>query len=123
MKNENLGVVAVVCFVAACATASSLPRAHAQTTASVPFVGCKSDGQTDLLEAPTGAAKEIQAPAAFANRLAYYQAENGPGVLGPRGWTCFGVYGSNGETLYVTPDQLDSTTTLSSTWSGFAGPA
>ena len=35
--------------------------------------------------------------------LAYYQAEYGPGVLAPRGWHCLGVYGSGGESLFVTP--------------------
>lgn len=37
-----------------------------------------------------------------APRLAYY-ASLSLGVLAPRGWHCFEVYGSNGSFLYVTP--------------------
>ncbi|MGH7025249.1 MAG: hypothetical protein ACREEB_16900 [Caulobacteraceae bacterium] len=36
--------------------------------------------------------------------MAYYVAQDGPGVLGPRGWRCFGLYGSNGYILIVTPE-------------------
>ncbi len=45
-------------------------------------------------------------PAAAADRLAYY-ASNDLWVLAPRGWHCFGLYGSNGETLIVTPEAHD----------------
>ena len=72
----------------------------------VPFVGCGSDGQVGELAPPTGGPKTIHAPASTASRLAYYKAENGPGVLGPRGWKCFGTYGSNGASLFVTPQPL-----------------
>jgi TPR repeat protein len=37
--------------------------------------------------------------------LAYYASAD-LGVLAPRGWTCFGFYGSNGSTLIVTPEAV-----------------
>jgi hypothetical protein len=72
-------------------------------TVTVPFVGCRSDGQVGPLEAPKGARKKVPLSAGAAQRLAWYEAANGYGVLGPRGWNCFGVYGSNGESLFVSP--------------------
>ena len=96
--------------------------AHAQTLSTVPFVGCKSDGQAFLLEAPAGQPKQVTLTAEFANQLAYYKAEHGPGILGPRGWTCFGVYGSNADTLYVTPTPLNPETVMSGSWKGVVGP-
>jgi hypothetical protein len=61
--------------------------------------------------------------AAGAERLAYYKAEYGPGVLAPRGWHCFSIYGSDGSNLYLSPDAIDSKTLLSVDWKGFTGPA
>lgn len=122
MKSVVRGVATSV--AAACAATLLFHVVHAEQAASVPFVGCKSAGQTDVVfNAPARATKTIQISQALANRLAYYQAETGPGVLGPRGWRCFGVYGSNGATLYVTTDLLDSVLALSSTWKGFSGAA
>jgi hypothetical protein len=45
-------------------------------------------------------------PTDIARRLAFYAAFDGPGVLAPRGWNCFGVYGSNGSGLVVAPEKL-----------------
>jgi hypothetical protein len=58
-----------------------------------------------------------------AKRLAYYRAEDAPGVLAPRGWYCFGAYGSNGSFLYVTPQPIKRDDLFSTTWGGFTGPA
>lgn len=65
----------------------------------------------------------VAIPEEIAHHLAYYKASEGPGVLAPRGWHCFGTYGSNGAALYVSPDSLSGTQLLSTTWTGFAGPA
>jgi hypothetical protein len=62
-------------------------------------------------------------PAALAERLAYYKAKFGIGVLAPRGWHCFSTYGSNGANLFVSPDPMDSKTLLSLKWQGFTGSA
>jgi hypothetical protein len=57
----------------------------------------------------------------LAQQLAYYKAKNGPGALAPRGWNCFGVYGSNGTSLYMTPQPIDSQLVFADNWKGFAG--
>lgn len=70
----------------------------------VSFVGCPSDGQLGQ-EPPPKHAKVPLLPAQVASRLAFYQAARGPGVLAPKGWHCFGLYGSNGDSLLVTPER------------------
>jgi hypothetical protein len=47
-------------------------------------------------------------PKDMAISLAYYShhESSGSGVLAPRGWDCFGTYGSGGSTLYVVPRRL-----------------
>jgi len=88
----------------------------------VSFVGCKSDGQVGPLEAPKGKSKVLPITTDKAQQLVYYQAEQGVGVLAPRGWFCFGTYGSNGGSLYVSPQPMDAETLLSTSWKGFSGP-
>jgi hypothetical protein len=83
--------------------------AQAQTRAAgpqIPFIGCESDGQVGPLKAPKGKVERLAVPAEIANRVAYYQAENGLGVLAPRGWYCFSIYGSSGSSLYVAPEPI-----------------
>ena len=83
--------------VAAAAAPAELVRA--------PFVGCASDGQIGPQPAPQ-TAKVPRLPAALASQLAYYSSQEGPSVLAPRGWHCFGLYGSDGSVLIVTPRVL-----------------
>jgi hypothetical protein len=91
----------------------------AKASESVPFVGCPSDGQLGPIAAPKGAAKAVDLDAATASQLAYYQAKESFGVLAPRGWKCFYVYGSSGASLAVAPSgNLQDTGT-----SGLGGPA
>lgn len=91
--------------------------------AIVPFVGCKADGQAGPLAAPQGTSKTVRIPAEMASHLAYYEAEQGLGVLAPRAWYCFETYGSNGGALYVSPSPIKPEDLFSDKWSGFAGPA
>ena len=98
-----------------------LSHANAQTS-SVPFVGCASDGQVGPRKAPHGKAKTMPLSAELASQLAYYQAEEGSGVLAPRGWHCFSTYGSNGGSLFVAPQLIDSKIVFSDKWKGFVGP-
>lgn len=67
----------------------------------VQFVGCAADGQTGAVAAPN-AGQTPDLPSAVARRLAYYKS-NDLGVLAPRGWHCFGDYGSSGAFLIVAP--------------------
>lgn len=101
-------------------TATSL---QAAPTANVPFVGCASDGQAGPLPAPKAETESVVLPADMAQRLAYYKAENGSGILAPRGWHCFSTYGSSGSNLYVTPAQINPADLFSTNWKGFSGQA
>lgn len=94
--------------------------AHATTSANVPFVGCKSDGQVGPQEPPVGEPKTITISPQLAQRVAYYKASGGEGVLAPRGWYCFGMYGSSGWNLYVTPMPLSSAHLFSDSWKGIS---
>jgi len=69
----------------------------------VPFVGCPGDGQIGPVDASetTGPAPWLAGDAA--SHLAYY-AFRSVGVLAPRSWRCFGLYGSDADILFVTPD-------------------
>jgi hypothetical protein len=59
---------------------------------------------------------------AAAQQLAYY-ASRDLGVLAPRGWHCFGLYGSNGSILIVTPERHGARDLLSATAPSLRGPA
>jgi hypothetical protein len=65
----------------------------------------------------------VSIDAETAAQLAYYKADEGFGVLAPRGWYCFGTYGSDGENLYVSKDPIRGAELLSTQWKGFTGPA
>lgn len=88
----------------------------------VPFVGCKSDGQVGPEDAPAGKEKIVTLPADIAQQLAYFKDKFGFGVLGPRGWHCFGAYGSDGDSLYISPLPINRAYLFSMNWSGFTGP-
>jgi hypothetical protein len=75
-------------------------------TVRVPSVGCKSDGQTGPLEAPKGTDVPVEVEPRVARRLAFYSSGGGFGVLAPRGWYCFGFYGSSGGPLFVSPRHI-----------------
>ena len=57
----------------------------------------------------------------MAQRLAYYKAEDSSGVLAPRGWNCFSTYGSNGASIFVSPDPINPKAFFSEDWKGFPG--
>ena len=89
----------------------------------VPFIGCKSDGQVGPLASPKGAAKATELSPELAGQLAYYKAEDGVGILAPRGWYCFSTYGSNGSNLFVSPGPINHKELFASDWKGFPGAA
>src|SRR5215831_3930706 len=105
---------AITTTFAACASFplfAQQPHAAASSkkqVASVPFVGCQSNGRVGPLEAPTGKGATISISPEAGQRVAYYKAERSTGVLGPRGWYCFGTYGSSGATLFVSPQPIDA---------------
>jgi hypothetical protein len=99
---------------------STRPPIH---RSQVTFVGCKSDGQQGPQDAPVSKSKSVAIVPQLAQRLAYYQAQYGIGVLAPRGWYCFGTYGSSGQNLYVAPTPITSAELFSDSWKGLTGAA
>jgi hypothetical protein len=82
----------------------TVPAAAAEPAAqSVPFVGCAGDGQDGPVTASSITGQPPRVPPDQAATVAYY-AFHAVGAFAPQGWHCFGVYGSAGETLFVTPD-------------------
>jgi hypothetical protein len=92
------------------------------TTVTVPFVGCPADGQVGPLDPPKGTTQLVHIPKEAAQQLAFYKAEQGFGVLAPRGWHCFETYGSSGSSLFVSPQPIDAKMLFSDGWKGFTGP-
>lgn len=97
----------------------SAAPASAEANVPVPFVGCAADGQMGPAGAPAHGRGPLL-PASVAKRLAYYELPQ-LGVLAPRGWHCFGRYGSSGAYLLITPDPIGSKRIFSET--NFKGPA
>jgi hypothetical protein len=62
-------------------------------------------------------------PAEVAQHLAYYKSEYGQiGALAPRGWHCFGTYGSSGTALYISPEPINGAEFFSAKSKDFGGP-
>jgi hypothetical protein len=94
-----------------------------QMSVSVPFIGCRSDGQVGPVEAPEEPSASVPISPRAAEQLAYYRSAQGIGILAPRGWHCFGTYGSGGDALSVNPEPIDAKDIFSSGRIKFAGPA
>ncbi len=92
----------------------ALPLQIFAQTVRIPFVGCETLGQIERLKAPVGNDETLRIDAAMAERLAYYKAAYGSGVLAPRGWYCLETAGSSGGDLVVLPEPK---------WGGITGPA
>lgn len=97
------------------------PPAYADS--HIPFVGCRVNVQGELHKAPQGPDIAVSLAADTAGKLAFYKADQGIGVIGPRGWNCFETDGSSGWALYLTPDKIDPSMFYSQDWKGFSGPA
>jgi hypothetical protein len=87
---------------------------------SVPFIGCASSGQTEMLEAPKGPSRSVPISPEDAQALAYYTSADGIGLLAPRGWYCEGVSGSSGYALFLSPKPIQHSM---SGWEGLEGSA
>lgn len=87
---------------------------------SLPFVGCPSFGQVDVLEAPTGTSKPVPTDEQVGRALAYYKSADGITVIAPRGWYCQGVSGSGGAALFLGPKPVVHSSTG---WVGLNGAA
>lgn len=102
---------------------SLFAQQHSTRRVQVPFVGCRSEGQADPLDAPKGGPVSVIVSSDDARQFAYYKSEAvNIGVLAPRAWQCLGVYGSGGGWLIVTPRAIDTPTFFSTAFTGFKGP-
>ncbi len=90
--------------------------------ALIPFVGCPSDGQSGPVNPPKGKGRVIAMMPDAAKRLAYYSSEDNLGILAPRGWHCFGTYGSSGSSLYVSPQPIAAENLFAGDSPVFLGP-
>ncbi|MES2293639.1 MAG: hypothetical protein V4527_10125 [Pseudomonadota bacterium] len=90
--------------------------------ATVPMVRCPTDGQMGPEPAPKNGTKHAALDARMASGLAYYQSAD-IGVLGPRGWHCLVLAGSNGTSIYVSPEAMDAKTVFAGKFKGFSGDA
>jgi hypothetical protein len=129
MKRKHLLLAGLACCLGLLEVQTAFPQAKPPekptqgVVVQVPFVGCASDGQAGPQQAPTGKSKAVAIPAEVAQRLAYYKAEYGAGVLAPHGWHCFSTYGSDGSILFVSSDPIDPKAPFSDSWKGFSGQA
>jgi hypothetical protein len=119
----HLAVVFVALAVGLPAQVQPQPGREASSI-RVPFVGCKSDGLAGPKPAPVKAWpwETVWVDAKTAKSLAYYKAEMSLGVLAPRGWYCFGTYGTNGSNLFVAPQPVKRDDLFSARSHSFTGP-
>jgi hypothetical protein len=126
MRSAWLIVLGLASVQVGCGKGDSAPTSAAAApviSTTIPFVGCASDGQTGSQAAPTSTPESVQMTAADAAQLTYYDMTNGPGVIGPRGWSCAGIYGSDGATLIVAPHPVQPSDLMAAGWSGATGDA
>jgi hypothetical protein len=119
-----VGMIVALCTQFSCLTEEKAVAASPQRNAvSVPSIGCRSDGQLGPQDAPKSTRTSVPISLKAAQDLAYYRSTQQVGILAPRGWYCFGTYGSGGDHLFVSPQPIDTANIFSPGWSGFAGPA
>jgi hypothetical protein len=93
--------------------------------ATVPLVGCKSDGMLGPQEPPPDGIIHLDLDRDIAKYMSYYTAQDEKGgALAPRGWYCFGIYGSSGASLFISPNPINQKLFFDpeSKWKGFDGP-
>jgi hypothetical protein len=100
-------------------TALVAQRPAGRTTVSIPSIGCLADGQ--IAEIAASANSTVTVSMSGAQSLAFYKAANTTGVFAPRGWYCFGIYGSGGDALLVSPGPI-SRDQIFGNRKGFSGP-
>ena len=118
-SSSGIGTL-VVLFL--CGGLQAQVTSHANGQVSVPLVGCKSDGQAGPVEAPASGTVSVGISKEAGQKLSYYKAVLGVGMLAPRNWSCFCTYGSSGSTLFVSANAIDTSGGLNRL-KGLSGPA
>jgi hypothetical protein len=73
----------------------------------VPAFGCPANDQSGPASLQTGETMPAPVEPRLAEQIAYYRAENSPGIFAPKGWSCRAWNGSNGSVLVVTPKRIE----------------
>jgi len=73
----------------------------------VPAFGCPANDQSGPASLQTGETMPAPVEQRVAEQIAYYRAENSPGIFAPKGWSCRAWNGSNGSVLVVTPKRIE----------------
>lgn len=107
MKLDLLWALLCVSTATTSSTFAQQPRQRVHESVTVPFVGCRLQGQLEEMEAPAGKPVPVAISASAAVKLAYYRDTGKFGVLAPRGWYCLGVLGSGTEEMFVSPEPID----------------
>jgi hypothetical protein len=97
-------------------------RPSVSIPAEVPFVACDADGQGGFVSGPKRR-PNLPPMADWATRYLAYYGSTALTVLAPKGWYCVGLYGSNGDTLIVTPEERKPSEFLSDKAVAMDGPA
>ena len=90
---------------------STAPPPPVVKEVDIPIVACSIDGQVgprNSTPQPTSIRRTL--PGTLGSRLAAYRGLQGfPNVLvlAPRGWKCLGFYGSNGDTVFIVPPNVN----------------
>ena len=95
--------------------------ADSKITEPVPFVACEEDGQVGILNPPPHSSNQVFLPIPLARELSLYATADIE-VLAPRGWSCFGRYGSSGAQIMVSKLQYKASDSFGSSFR-VAGPA
>jgi hypothetical protein len=111
---------AISALLAAVFVTLTTPLAAAAT---VPFVGCPSDGQVGPDPAPQGRPIVVDLPPAIAAQLAFYESKYDNGVLAPRGWHCANTEGSNGWVTVVAQQRIRPSAMILGRGPQITGPA
>src|SRR5208283_4261268 len=93
---------------------------------TVPFIGCNSDGQVGPVDAPKGTSRSALIGREAAQKLAYYKAAQGVGVLHPREVIEHALaHGlpNKAEAAYARGTLLQKRSALMADWSAFCCPA
>jgi hypothetical protein len=73
----------------------------------VPAFGCPANDQSGPARLQTGDTMPAPVEPRLAEQIAYYRAENSPGIFAPKDWSCRSWSGSNGSVLVVTPKRIE----------------
>ncbi len=94
-------------FVLGLAWCAGVLAEPAEHEPRVPVVDCPANDQTGGAKIRAGESMPAAVEQPVAGQIAFYRAEQGPGIYAPKGWYCHGWDGSSGTALVVTPKRME----------------